>query len=139
MRQRAWGLIGWMSLLLAASPVFAEEEGGEPVDNKAKYHVLKPHFVTNLSARDGRNAYVRVQVGLMSKQAAVIDSVKAHEPQIRNQIILLLGDTRRAAMQSPRGRQQLAIDALQRTQTILAKEGNKGKIEKVLFMDVIVE
>lgn len=131
------GAGAWFSGLLGGG----EEEEVKKVDVSqlpAQYVYLKPEFISNYII-DGRSRYMRIEVVAMTRDDEVVLALDQHMPTVRNQLVMLFGNTDYEALKTHEGKLALQQAALSEVQTVMKKEiGNDG-VEQILFMDFVLQ
>lgn len=120
---------------IAASGKKAEKPG----KRKALYYSLGEEFTVNLLASGGKEHYLRVKVTVMTRDQAFFDSLKEHEPLIKNDLLTVLSNQSFDELKTVEGKQKLRDDALQMVRNSLGKENGKQHIERLLFTKFIME
>ncbi|NGY06911.1 flagellar basal body-associated FliL family protein [Solimonas terrae] len=118
-----------------------EGDGGKADAAKPRdppnYVPLDPAFVVNLEADDTR--FLQVQVQLMTRDAHAVDTLKLHEPLIRNALLMLFSQQHPADVATLAGKEKLQADALAEIQRILTQETGKPQIEAVYFTSFVMQ
>lgn len=109
------------------------------LQKKARYQSLKPAFIVNYKDGNGRQRFLQIGVSVMSRDPEALEALKAHEPLLRNNLILLFGSQSFSVLQTPEGKDALAEDTLLEIQTLLEAEIGRPGIEKVLFTDLVMQ
>lgn len=107
----------------------------EPTPPPTLYFELRPAFVANLAG--GR--FLQVELDLMAHDQAVIDAVKKHNPAIRNDLLLLLGNQKPAEVQTLAGKQAVQKAATQAINGILEQREGELQIEEVYFSSFVMQ
>ncbi len=126
----------------------AAEEGAKkkPVAEKkaehklpAQYIALDPPFVVNFDA--GSSAcFLQVTVQLMTRELEMVEFLKQHDPVIRNDLLLLLGNVKYEEVQTREGKEALRASALETVRHILKAEGSEPeKLEAVYFTSFVMQ
>ena len=127
-------------LLIAATPVFAQEEadGAAHKPPSAVYVPLKPSFVVNFGG-PGRMRYIKADVTLRVKDTVSANQVRHHIPFIRNNIVLLLSKQTEEAIDTQQGKEVLRKAALSEVHSVMeAEEGESGVVD-LYFENFIVQ
>jgi len=105
----------------------------------AQYIALDPPFVVNFDA--GSTArFLQVAVQLMTRDPETVEFLKQHDPVIRNDLLLLLGNVRYEEVQTREGKEALLQTALEAVRKILKAEGAKPeKLEAVYFTSFVMQ
>jgi flagellar protein FliL len=122
-------------LLLLPWMVSASDEN--PAEEVA-YYRLYPNLMTNLQQTD-KNHFIQIQVEVMTANKTDADSVKYHEPLIRDRLIALLNGKSKRQMRTMDGRKKFQQEALQIVKDIMVAETGTAQIKQVLFTKIIIE
>jgi flagellar FliL protein len=127
---------------LAVTAAHADEGeagGGEKAAAMNEYLEIKPALITNYGG-PGPIHFAKVEITLrLSKTAEARELVMHHMPQIRHELIMLLGRQSEAAINTMQGKEQLRQDALAAVQKIMETEENKKIIEDLLFTNFVIQ
>jgi flagellar FliL protein len=105
----------------------------------ALYYKFEPAFVVNFGGQ-GNSRYLQVTVEAMSRSPEVVEAVKANEPAIRNDLVLLFSSQQYDVLMSPEGKDALRQSTLESIRKALAKEGTKPEeIEGVYFTSFVIQ
>lgn len=105
----------------------------------AIYVKLDPPFVVNFEAQ-GVMRFLQVTVEVLTRDAHVAEIVKANDPQVRNDLLLLFGAQQAPDLKSNEGKEKLRADALQVVAKIVTAEGGEGKkVEKLFFTSFVMQ
>ncbi|HET8880672.1 MAG TPA: flagellar basal body-associated FliL family protein [Solimonas sp.] len=117
------------------------EAGDKAAADKPKdppnYLPLDPAFVVNLEADDTR--FLQVQVQLMTRDAHAVDTLKLHEPRIRNALLMLFSQQHPADIATLAGKQKLQAESLDQIRKILVEETGKPLVEAVYFTSFVTQ
>jgi flagellar FliL protein len=103
------------------------------------YIGLDPPFVTNFEAEQ-LVRFLQITVQLMSHDAATIELVKANDPAIRNDLLLLFGNQKYADIATRAGKEKLRADALATVRRIIgAAGGQPDRLEAVYFTSFVMQ
>ncbi|MGJ8669711.1 MAG: flagellar basal body-associated FliL family protein [Oceanococcus sp.] len=128
------GGAGYYFLVLAPQAA-AEAAEALPTPAPTVYFELRPAFVANLVG--GR--FLQVELDLMARDQTVIDAVVKHNPAIRNDILLLLGNQKPSAIESLDGKLAVQKAATESINAILAKRENGVQVEEVYFSSFVMQ
>lgn len=134
------GLLIWL-LLHEPDPQIQEAQAAqnpEAVDQRAIYYPLGQNFTMNYDVR-GRQRYLQVQVTLMLRDNAAVQSIEIHQPSIRNNLVALFSGQVFEDLQTPEGRELLRQDALRSVQSVLEQEIGRPAVEQVLFTHFVMQ
>jgi len=105
----------------------------------ALYLAMDPPFVVNFQTEEVVR-YLQVTVQLMTREQEVLDFLKAHDPVLRNDLLLLFGNQPYASISTVQGKETLRAQALATVRKAVSDEGGKpDKIEAVYFTSFVVQ
>lgn len=105
----------------------------------AQYYKFDPAFVVNFGA-EGNTRYLQVTVEAMSRDAALLETIKANEPAIRNDLVLLYSAQQYEVLVTPAGKEALRQGTLEAIRKVVAAEGGKGEaVEAVYFTSFVIQ
>lgn len=134
---KVWTVFLW--LLLVPFMAFAEDKAPEgEVDNKVNYVSLYPPLVGNYDAA-GRLRYYKADIALRVVGAKAAETVKRHDPLIRNQLVMLFAQQTEEVLSSLDGKEQLRREALRQLRDLLSLETGKPLVEDLLFNNLVVQ
>lgn len=103
------------------------------------YLALDPPFVVNFQA-DQIVRFLQVSVEVMSRDAKTLDVLKANDPVLRNDLLILLANQKYAVISTPAGKEQLRADALAAIRKDLVQAGGDPKlVEAVYFTSFVMQ
>jgi flagellar FliL protein len=103
------------------------------------YLALDPPFVVNFQA-DQIVRFLQVTVQVMSRDPKTLDLLKANDPVLRNDLLILLANQKYAAISTPAGKEQLRTDALAAIRKDLVQAGGDPKLlEAVYFTSFVMQ
>lgn len=126
------------TLLLALTlscTAFAKEEAA--ASSATAYVNLVPAIVGNYGA-GSKLKYYKADIALRV-QVNGVDTVKYHEPLIRDQLIQLFAQQNDEDMNSHAGKETVRKAALQQVQQILSQEEGSALVEDLLFNNLVVQ
>ncbi|MGL1931444.1 MAG: flagellar basal body-associated FliL family protein [Desulfotalea sp.] len=142
--------IGVLALLLAGGAAFfflagaeKEEEVKDPGDDVPVPQVVAPtmgplvninEFVVNIISED-ENHYIKTSLTLELSSQPASDEVNMRMPQMRDAIILILGDKDYRELQDMQGKKQLKAEIQSKINSILST----GKVTAIFFTDFVVQ
>lgn len=117
----------------------AKQDAKEP-RAPAVYVEFDPPFVVNFEAR-GLVRFLQVTVQIMTRDTEVAELVKKHDPRIRNDLLMLLGNQTYETLSTRAGKEQLRTEALQVVAEVLDSEapGTGRKIEDLYFTSFVMQ
>lgn len=131
------GAGAWFSGLLGGG----EEEEVKQVDVSqlpAQYVYLKPEFISNYII-DGRSRYMKIEVAAMTRDDEVVLALDQHMPTVRNQLVMLFGNTDYESLKTHEGKLALQQAALTEVQSVMKRELGKEGVEQILLMDFVLQ
>ena len=103
------------------------------------YLALDPPFVVNFQA-DQLVRFLQVSIQVMSRDPKALDLLKANDPVVRNDLLILLANQKYAAISTPAGKEQLRVDALAAIRKDLVQAGGDPKlVEAVYFTSFVMQ
>ena len=121
------------------SPEEGEEGVEEVVEVKEAIYVAVPNAITaNLPAAN-RARTVQIKMSFLVRTEEAKASVKAHMPQLKNDVLMLVSQKNADELKLPEGRQKLQEEALTTVQTTLKKLVGEECVEKVLFVSFVMQ
>ena len=103
------------------------------------YLALDPPFVVNFQA-DQLVRFLQVSIQVMSRDEKTLDLLKANDPVLRNDLLILLANQKYAAIATPAGKEQLRADALAAIRKDLVQAGGDPKlVEAVYFTSFVMQ
>lgn len=121
-----------------AEAAYQSKVSPAPSTPPAHYLPLDPPFTVNFDDQ-GLLRYLQINVSVMARDKAVLESVQNHLPQIRYNLIVLFGSRDFATLSSTEGKEKLRALALKEIQAILTKEIGAPGIEAVYFTNFVMQ
>jgi flagellar FliL protein len=137
----AGGGVGAWLLLKPAKPAAGAHPEPAKTEPRAvpQYFKFDPAFVVNFGG-EGNSRFLQVTVEAMSRDPTVVEAVKANEPAIRNDLVLLFSGQTYDALITNDGKEKLrqaTLDAIRKT---IAAEGAKPEaLEGVYFTSFVIQ
>jgi flagellar FliL protein len=113
-------------------------EAAAPTRMAAIYEKLTPSFVVNFNV-NGRQRYMQVGVALMGRDQVKMDELKAHLPQVRNQLVMLFSAQTYDSLLTPVGKELLRQQATSKIQELAQKQVGQPTVEQVLFTNFVLQ
>src|SRR5688572_7063258 len=105
----------------------------------ALYVALDPPFVVNFEAEQ-LVRFLQVTVQVMSRDQVTVDLIKANDPVVRNDLLLLLGNQHYETISSREGKEKLRGLALEAVRKVVVNAGGKGElVEAVYFTSFVMQ
>jgi flagellar FliL protein len=150
--RRSWLAFTIIMLLIfggggAAAWYFMMASGDKPTHVKKAappagppmYVALDPPFVVNFEAEQ-LVRFLQITVQVMSRDAQVVDLIKANDPVIRNDLLLLFGNQTYAVIATREGKEQLRKQALNAVRNVIKSAGGKAElVEAVYFTSFVMQ
>jgi flagellar protein FliL len=133
------GAAGALWHYLGASHKSAKDARAATVSGPALYVSLDPPFVTNFEA-DQAVRFLQISVEVMTHDAPTADVVKANEPVLRNDLLLLFGNQKYADIASREGKERLRAAALAAVRKdVAANGGHPESIDALYFTSFVMQ
>lgn len=113
-----------------------EGEGGKKA--AAIYHPMTPSFVVNIGDGDSSH-FLQIEMQVGARNAAAVEALKLHDPQIRNALLMLLGAQTLVDIGSREGKEALQQKVLAEIQRILKAETGKTGVDAVYFTSFVMQ
>lgn len=103
------------------------------------YVALDPPFVVNFEA-ERLVRFLQITVQVMSRDPATIEIIKANDPVVRNDLLLLFANQKYASVATREGKEQLRAEALKAVKRVVAMAGGKPeRVEAVYFTSFVMQ
>ena len=103
------------------------------------YVALDPPFVVNFEA-GAQVRFLQVAVQAMTREPAVAELVKRHDPMVRNALLLLLAGQSYESLATREGKEALRRRALEELRTVVKAQGGDGaKLEDLYFTSFVMQ
>lgn len=93
-------------------------------------------FTVNLADTD---QYLQVGLSLKVADSTVTDAIKLHNPEIRNELLMLLSSKRAAEVSTIEGKQKLADEVVAATRRLLPTNSPENGVLSVLFTSFVIQ
>jgi flagellar protein FliL len=104
-----------------------------------QYIALDPPFVVNFES-DQQVRFLQVTVQIMTRDPATVEIMKANDPVVRNDLLLLYGGQKYAVISSREGKESLRQQTLAAVRKVIAGAGGKPeKVEAVYFTSFVMQ
>jgi len=133
-------LAGGVVLLLHASGSGKSAVAPKPAPAApALYLALDPPFVVNFDSEQAVR-FLQITVQLMSRDPDTIELLKANDPMVRNDLLLLFGNQKYAVLSTRAGKEALRNQALDSVrQVISGAGGHPERVEAVYFTSFVMQ
>jgi flagellar protein FliL len=130
----AWYLMSAGDAKQATKDEHEEAPKGPPI-----YVALDPPFVVNFEAEQ-LVRFLQVTVQVMSRDPATVEIVKANDPVVRNDLLLLLGGQHYQTISTREGKEKLRQEALDSVRRVVKSAGGKAeRVEAVYFTSFVMQ
>lgn len=103
------------------------------------YVALDPPFVVNFEA-GGQVRFLQVAAQAMTRDPAVAELVKRHDPMVRNAMLLLLAGQSYESVATREGKEALRHRALEEVRAVVKAQGGDGaKVEDLYFTSFVMQ
>ncbi len=100
---------------------------------------LDPPFVVNFNGEQSAR-FLQVAVQVMTRDPATLELLKANDPVVRNDLLLLLGNQKVDVVSTREGKEHLRADALAAVRNIVAGAGgHPDHVEAVYFTSFVMQ
>ncbi|HUN26962.1 MAG TPA: flagellar basal body-associated FliL family protein [Steroidobacteraceae bacterium] len=150
-RKRPWLIIALASLIVLGGAAAGAWYllGGSHAKGKAPkpaaptgppiYVALDPAFVTNFEA-DQAVRFLQVNVQVLTHDPATADLIKANDPVVRNNLLLLFSNQKYADIATREGKERLRAQALTAVRGVVSTAGGKADhVEAVYFTSFVMQ
>lgn len=105
----------------------------------AIYTAFDPPFVVNFEDK-GAMRFLQVSVQIMTRDPHTAEMFKQHDPVIRNDLLLLLGNQTFDTLNSREGKEKLREEARQAVANIIKSEGGSPQnVEQLYFTSFVMQ
>ncbi len=116
----------------------AEEAAAIPAGAPMLYLALNPPFVVNFSA-DADVRFLQVDVQVASRDPALLEKMKEHDPAIRNNLVILFSSQTPEALNTREGKDKLRQQVLEEVKKVMLEVAGSDKIENVYFTNFVMQ
>ena len=132
------GAGAFLGPFLHSSPNKKEAPKAEP-KGPALYAALDPPFVVNFEA-DQTVRFLQITVQVMSRDPATLELLKANDPVVRNDLLMLFANQKYPVISTSAGKEHLRTDSLEAVRKAIAGAGGKpGLLEAVYFTSFVMQ
>jgi|SRR5581483_1502072 len=152
-KSRKWLIIGVIAFLVVAGGgvgawllLGENDPHSRKVEQKPKeplapplYVAMDPPFVVNFEG-DQVVRFLQVTVQIMTREPATVELLKANDPVVRNDLLLLFGNQKYEVLATREGKEKLRSDALAAVRHVVLGAGGKPeRIEQVYFTSFVMQ
>ena len=110
-----------------------------PPSGPPLYVVLDPPFVSNFEG-DQQVRFLQVSAQIMTHDPKTVEALKAADPIIRNDLLLLFSNQKATELATNDGKEKLRAAALAAVRKVLAQnDGKPEKVDAVLFTTFVMQ
>jgi flagellar FliL protein len=103
------------------------------------YVPLDPPFVANFQG-DQQVRFLQITAQIMTHDPKTVEALKAADPIIRNDLLMLFSNQKAADLATPDGKEKLRAAALAAVRKVLAaNDGKPEKVDAVLFTTFVMQ
>ena len=103
------------------------------------YIALDPPFVVNFEAEQ-LVRFLQVTVNVMTRDPETAEVLKANDPVVRNDLLLLLGNQHYETISTRDGKEKLRAQALTAVRKVVTNAGGKAdKVEDIYFTSFVMQ
>jgi flagellar FliL protein len=115
----------------------ADDEHGEAAEPEV-YHNLTPALVVNCP--DGTSAKViKISLTILLKGEASIAALKKHDPMLRNNLLMVIGNVGPDKARTVEGKKELRALLLAEIGSVLEKMAGKNTVKDVYFTEFVMQ
>jgi flagellar protein FliL len=105
----------------------------------ARYVTLDPPFVVNFEA-ESTVRFLQISIGIMTRDEKVEAVIKANDPRIRNDLLLILGNQNYDTVSKLEGKEDLRKRCLEAVRAVVLDSGGDGpKVEALYFTSFVMQ
>lgn len=105
----------------------------------ALYVKFEPPLVVNFESR-GMTRFLQVSIEIMTRDASTASMLQQHDPRLRNDLLMLLGNQGYETLSTREGKERLRGEALQTVAEVVAAEGGDAtQVEQLYFTSFVMQ
>ena len=105
----------------------------------ARYVNLDPPFVVNFEA-ESNVRFLQISIGIMTRDDKIETLIKANDPRIRNDLLLILGGQNYETVSKLEGKEELRKRCLEAVRAVVLDSGGEGpKVEALYFTSFVMQ
>ena len=133
-------------VLLGGAGAWFFLSGGHKADAKVEVPVvppiyvnLDPPFVVNFEA-ESMVRFLQVTVSVMTRDVHTQELLKANDPRIRNDLLMLLGNQKYDTISTREGKEKLQVASLDAVRAVIKSAGGEpAKVEALYFTAFVMQ
>jgi flagellar FliL protein len=103
------------------------------------FAALDPPFVVNFQGAQAQR-FLQIEVKIASRELETIELLKANDPVLRNDLLMMFGAQDATALANREGKEKLRTDALTQVRRIVKEAGGKPEsVDTVLFTSFVMQ
>ena len=119
----------------AAKPKAEKKKGAKEA---GPIYIALDQFTVNL-APDNGDQFLQVMISVEVEDTTVGDRLKSYTPKLRNNVIRLLSGKKASELNTPAGKEALAIEIRSLMNEVLEPGAKEGPVKEVLFTNFIIQ
>ena len=120
----------------AGAPAAAQPDETAPLE--VFYHHVQPEFVVNLPG-SGRARFLMVELSIAIDDERAKQVIEEHQPELRNDLLMLLGEQDAAALVGNEGKAALRERASEVVDTLVAKHYAAGHVLDTFLTRFVIQ
>lgn len=109
-----------------------------PVVLPVQYVIMKPEFVVSFQVGP-RQRFLQLTLEIMTRQPAVVEALRLHDPLLRNEIIRIISEQDFNHLRTAEGRVELQQRLLEHIALLVKRESGVDGVEAVLFTNLVMQ
>jgi len=114
-----------------------EQEEEEKVTDYFYFDIEKPFIAQFPKGSAAR--LLQVSISVQVKKEDFIEQLKKHQPMIRNNLLMIINDTKPAELKTLEAKQELKNKILDELNSIMNKMSSKNEIQDVFFTALVMQ
>jgi flagellar FliL protein len=111
-------------------------EEAEPIEY-FYFDIEKPFIVQFPKGAGAR--LLQVSISIQVTNEAFIEDLKKHQPMLRNNLLMIINDSKPGELKTSQGKEALKNKMLEEVNSIMSKMGNEDKIENLFFTSLVMQ
>lgn len=138
-------LIVALTAVIGTGAVVAWYMGGAKAEAKpdipapAQYLALPPPFIVNLEGTGAGPRYLQVEVQLVTRDPAAVETLQHHGPGLRARLLMLFAQQTYEGLSTREGKEALQESALEEVQALMIAETGQPQAEALLFTSFVTQ
>lgn len=102
------------------------------------YHAFEPEFVVNFSGKS-RERFFMADVSVATTDEEVIEVLEKHNPELRNDLLMLFGNQDGAYISTADGKMDLRAQTLEVVKKVVEKHYGAPRVDEIFFTKFVVQ